>query len=214
MYIYVVRHGETNANVKGYLQGWTNDPLNESGRNLAVITGQRMKDIKFDYCISSPLDRAIETAKIILRESGNKIPITIDDRIKEIHMGDLEGKKFHPGECEVDMKLLELFFTDTSNFPGTPNGETIDEVCNRTQEFLKELLKRDDDKTYLVATHGCAMRAMLNFLYDNPDDFWHGHVPYNLAVNIIEGKNGVYKIIADDKIYYDSVDIIDRFSTT
>ena len=79
MLIYVVRHGETNANVNGFLQGCTNDPLNENGRKLAIITGQGMKGIKFDYCISSPLDRAKETAEIILRESGNDISIVFDD---------------------------------------------------------------------------------------------------------------------------------------
>ena len=62
MVIYVVRHGETNANVNGYLQGWTNDPLNENGRKLAEITGRGMQGIKFDCCISSPLTRAKETA--------------------------------------------------------------------------------------------------------------------------------------------------------
>lgn len=82
MLIYVVRHGKTNANVNGYLQGWTNDPLNENGRKLAVITGQGMRGIKFDCCISSPLIRARETAEIIILESGNDIPITYDDRIK------------------------------------------------------------------------------------------------------------------------------------
>ena len=82
MQFYIVRHGETKANVDGYLQGWSNDPLNENGIRLAVITGQAMKDIKFDYCISSPLIRARETAEIILRESGNEILIQTDDRIK------------------------------------------------------------------------------------------------------------------------------------
>ena len=86
MLIYIIRHGETNANVEGYLQGWTNDPLNENGRRLAVITGQGMKGIHFECCISSPLLRAKETAEIILRESGNKTHIQFDDRIKEINM--------------------------------------------------------------------------------------------------------------------------------
>ena len=48
MRIYVVRHGETNANREGYLQGWSNEPLNDSGRRLAEITGQAMKGIRFD----------------------------------------------------------------------------------------------------------------------------------------------------------------------
>ncbi len=71
MLIYVVRHGETNANTEGYLQGQSDDSLNENGRRLAVVTGRAMQGIRFDACISSPLSRASETAEIILRESGN-----------------------------------------------------------------------------------------------------------------------------------------------
>jgi len=81
----------------------------------------------------------------------------------------------------------------------------------RTQEFLKELIAKDDDKTYLVSTHGCALRAMLNFLYEDPDDFWHGHVPYNCCVNIIDAKEGAPTLIADDKIYYGQELAIDRY---
>ncbi len=212
MLIYIVRHGETNANVNGYLQGWTNDPLNENGRSLAVITGQGMKDIKFDYCISSPLIRAKETAEIVLRESGNDIPIHFDDRIKEINMGDCERKKFRPGEREVDEEQIKLFFTDALAFEGFPNGESMRQVAGRTQQFLKELIKKDDGKTYLITTHGFALRAMLNFLYDDPSDFWHGHVPYNCAVNIIEGKNGIGRLIADDKVFYDLESAVDQYA--
>lgn len=212
MLIYVVRHGETNANVDGYLQGWTNDPLNENGRKLAEITGQGMRGIKFDYCISSPLVRARETAEIILKESGNDIPIQFDNRIKEINMGDWERKKFRPGEREVDEEQMRLFFTDPFAFAGYPSGESMYQVCERTQEFLKELVKKDDGKTYLITTHGFALRAMLNYLYENPSDFWHGHVPYNCAVNIIEGKNGNASLLADDKVYYDLDKAIDQYA--
>ena len=212
MLIYIVRHGETNANVKGYLQGWSNDPLNENGRKLAVTTGQGMRGIKFDYCISSPLVRARETAEIILRESGNNIPVIFEDRIKEINMGDWERKKFRPGEREVDEEQIRLFFTDALAFAGFPGGENMQQVADRTQDFLKELIRRDDGKTYLVTTHGFALRAMLNFLYDDPADFWHGHVPYNCAVNIIEGKNGIGTLIADDKVYYDLGQAVDQYA--
>lgn len=212
MLIYIVRHGETNSNVKGYLQGWTNDPLNENGHKLAVITGQGMKGIKFDYCISSPLIRARETAEIILRETGNNIPIAFDDRIKEINMGEWERKKFRPGEREVDEREIKIFFTDPFHFAGFPGGETIAQVCERTQQFLKDLIARDDGKTYLVTTHGFALRAMLNFLYEDKNDYWHGHVPYNCAVNIIDGINGIGKLIADDKVYYDLREAVDQYA--
>lgn len=212
MLIYIVRHGETNANVNGYLQGWTNDPLNENEINLAEITGRGLKDIKFDYCISSPLLRARQTAEIILRESGNHIPITYDERIKEINMGEWERKKFRPGEREIDGHEIKMFFTDPFHFAGFPGGENIYQVCERTQDFLKELIKRDDGKTYLITTHGFALRGMLNFLYENQSDYWHGHVPYNCAVNIIEAKNGVGKLVEDDKVYYNLNDAVDQYT--
>lgn len=212
MLIYIVRHGETRANVEGYLQGQSDDGMTDGGRELAAVTGRAMKGIKFDRCISSPLSRARETAEIILRETGNDIPVTIDDRLKEVNMGSLERKKFRPGECEVDREQLRIFFTDPFRFEGFPGGENIQQLCERTQDFLKELIAIDDDRTYLIATHGVALRAMLNFLYDDPSDFWHGHVPYNLAVNIIEGNSGEGRLIADDKLYYDSEDAVDQYA--
>jgi broad specificity phosphatase PhoE len=127
-------------------------------------------------------------------------------------MGDWEGKHFHPEEIEVDPELAKLTFTDPWKFGGCPGGETYRGLISRCGYFLKELIARDDDKTYLISTHGVALRAMLNFLYDDPEDFWHGHVPYNCAVNIVEAKGGIAKLIADDRIYYSQEDVIDRFA--
>ena len=104
-----------------------------------------------------------------------------------------------------------LFYTDPFRFAGFPGGEKIQDVCDRTQAFLKELIARDDGKTYLVATHGCALRAMLNFLYEDPSDYWHGHVPYNCAVTILEAEGGKARIIADDKLYYDRSLAVERY---
>lgn len=204
MRIYIVRHGETEANKKGYLQGWSNDPLNENGILLAQLTGRGMKGIRFDHCISSPLSRAKETAEIILRESGNSIPVSFDDRIKEMNFGSYERMDIR------DEKIVRFLKDPDVNFK-FPKGESATELMIRTQEFLKELIAKDDDKTYLVSTHGCALRAMLNFLYDNPDDFWHGHVPYNCCVNIIEANDGAPTLISDDKIYYGQELAIDRY---
>ena len=95
MLIYIVRHGETDANKEGVIQGWSENPLNGNGRELAEITGRGMKGIRFDACISSPLIRAKETAEIILRESGNAVDIVFDDRLKELNFGVFEKTKIH-----------------------------------------------------------------------------------------------------------------------
>jgi len=204
MPIYIIRHGETQANEQGYLQGWSNDPLNENGRRLAVLTGLALSDIIFDYCISSPLIRAKETAEIILRESGNNIQIQLDDRIKEIGFGRYE---------RADIRGTEVagFLVEPNIEYQFPEGESILQVMKPTQKFLKELIIKDDGKNYLISTHGCALRAMLNYLYENPDDFWHGHVPYNCCVNIVGAKNGIGTLLADDRVYYDQNLIIDRY---
>ena len=206
MKIYIVRHGETNANVKKIAQGRKDEPLNENGRKLAVLTGQAIKGIHFDFCISSPLVRASETAKIILAESGNDIPFTVDDRLLEMDFGDDEGRSL------VEMAATaSLFYTDPFQFPGFPNGETMQDVCDRTQGFLKELIAKDDGKTYLISTHGCAMRAMTNYLFSDPANFWQGHAPYNCSFTIVEADGGTARLTDVDKVYYDQSLVIDHY---
>ena len=68
-----------------------------------------------------------------------------------------------------------------------------------------------EGKTILVSTHGCAMRALLNPLYENRMDFWQGHVPYNCAVNIVEAENGQARLVARDQIYYDKDRCFDNY---
>ena len=174
-----------------------------------------MKDegIHFDACISSPLARARETAEIVLRESGNSgASMEFDDRLKEINMGEWEKKHFKPeyGECDPDM--VYKFFFDPFNFDGCPGGENVYQLIERTQAALRELAARDDGKTYLVSTHGCATRALLNFLYDDPSDFWQGKIPFNCSVSILEAENGEIKLLEKDKIYYDPALCVDRYA--
>ncbi len=208
MRIYIIRHGETALNAKGVMQGRKDVPLNQNGRDLAVLTGKAMKEagLHFDRCISSPLKRAEETAQIILSESGNDLPIEMEERILEIDFGDMEEKKMSEmGE------MGHKFYWDPFNFEGFPGGESIPDVCRRTQDFLKELIAKDDGKTYFVSTHGCAMRAMTNFLFEDPANFWRGHAPYNCSVTIIDVKDGDPVIVETDKVYYDRSLIVDHY---
>lgn len=206
MKIYIIRHGETALNAGGVMQGRIDEPLNENGRKLAALTGLGMKEIRFDVCISSPLSRAVETAEIVLRESGNALPICIDDRLLEMDFGDIDAKKI------TEMGDVSLsFFLEPFQFPGFPNGETIRDLCQRTQPFLKELIAKNDGKTYLISTHGCAMRAMVNDLMEDPEDFWLGHAPYNCSLTIVEAENGVARITDIDRVFYDP-DLIADYS--
>lgn len=211
MRIYVIRHGETDANKNGMLQGRIDEPLNDYGVKLAKITGENMKGIKFDVCFSSPLNRALNTAKIVLEESDNKdCEIITDERLIEINMGEYEGKRFRPGENEVPAYKLLLFKWNAFLVGRFPKGETAREVCQRTQNFLKELCQKDYENV-LVSMHGCSLRGMLNCLYKNKFNYWQTGVPLNCAVSIIDVIDGVPKLIESDKIYYDESLKIDRY---
>ena len=95
MRLYIIRHGETKLNALGCLQGWTDEPLNKSGRDLAVITGEALKEVPFDLVITSPLKRARETGELAVAASeaffGKKIPVIEDRRLMEFNWGSWEA---------------------------------------------------------------------------------------------------------------------------
>ena len=211
MRIFVVRHGETDANKNFILQGAIDLPLNSEGFRLAKITGEKFKGIKFDICYSSPQIRAIQTAETILKESDNPdTPIIKEERIKEYYLGDWEGKSYNPEKKEVNLFRLWLF-NKNPRILGAPNGEKCKDIICRTTAFLNELKAKDYDNV-LVSSHGGASRALLNSLYENSFDFWQGSPPPNLAVNIVDVINGRATLVEKDKIYYDKKYLVDRYN--
>ena len=212
MKIYIVRHGETKLNSQGRILGWTDDLLNDMGILLARETGKAMKEmgLTFDAVFSSPLSRARQTAEIILSEMDLDTEIQFDTRIMEMDMGDFDCKSADPEKHELDPAFVECFQRRPLELPAFPNGESFRDVMARTQEFLRELAGKSYESV-LVTTHGCALRCMLNFLYENPDNFWQGHAPYNCCVNVVEAIDGELSLIERDLVLYDKKLCVDRY---
>jgi len=87
MKLYIVRHGETVWNRHHKVQGVADIPLAENGILLAEKTGEALKNVSFDLCITSPLVRARKTAELILAKQAHKVPVKEDIRIREINFG-------------------------------------------------------------------------------------------------------------------------------
>lgn len=134
MLLYIVRHGETDWNKAGKVQGRTDIPLNERGRYLAEATAEGMKDVRIDFCYTSPLIRAKETAQIILGE--REIPLVEEKRIEEICFGKCEGMKFRGEITDPGSEAFQRFFTDTENYVPSEGAESISELYERTGCFL------------------------------------------------------------------------------
>ena len=91
MKIYVIRHGRTAWNEKGLMQGRSNIGLSPDGKKESFEIKEKLSDVSFDICITSPLKRTIETANIVV---NNKCKIVIDDLLIERDLGAFEGKKY------------------------------------------------------------------------------------------------------------------------
>lgn len=201
MLLYVLRHGVTRWNKLKKVQGTMDIPLAPEGIELAEKTGKALRDVPFDICFTSPLTRARQTAQCVLGD--REIPVIEDKRIQEIDFGVLEGTQFKDAQGKIVSREMDIFFEDPLNFNRPENGENISDILKRTREFWIE--KTTDpalaDKTVLVSSHGCAVRALLQNIYQDPAHFWHGCVPPNCSINLVEVKDGKIRLLEEDKVY-------------
>lgn len=216
MKLYIIRHGETAWNKKFLLQGQTDIPLNENGRELAQVTARALQMVPFDLCITSPLLRAKETAQIIL--GSRKIPFLEDARIQEIGFGTYEGRRVRDENGVLVDPVFQNFFSHSDQFVPPKDAESLPQLLARTAEFLDELAQKTElaDKTILISAHGAASRALLAHIkHTAPADFWDGGVPPNCAVTTVEllpcAKENKetdahrWAVIEQDKIYYENI---------
>lgn len=211
MTIYVMRHGETEANRNHIICGWYDSPLTDEGLRLAALTGEGMKreNIRFDAAFSSPFVRAKQTCREVLEKSGNAdVPCFLDERLCEVYAGDWDAKS-EPGrgkETPVEPNHYAIYYRDPMLFGAFPGGEDFHDVLKRTADFLGWLVRQPYENV-LVSTHGFAMMAMLNPLWETPADFWQGRgLPRNCSVNVIRTDGDGIRVIAADRIYYPQSD--------
>ena len=169
--LYIIRHGKTDWNVWHKLQGRTDIPLNEEGRQMAEAAREEYRDVHFDLCFCSPLIRAKETAEIFLR--SRNIPIITDDRLMEMSFGCFEGieNSFQIPDCPVN----ELFFHPDQYIAPPDGGANLDDLFARTGAFLEErvnpLLK--EGKDVLIVGHGAMNSSIVCQVRGLPrDQFW------------------------------------------
>jgi len=202
MKIYLIRHGETDWNVLRKFQGCTDIPLNDKGRLLARKTAEAMKDIPFDAAFSSPLSRAMETARIIIGD--RPVEVLPEPRLVELSFGEYEGidRDFEGYEA-----FLYTFFKEPQNYKAPKGGETLEHLCERTTKYLYELAadERYQDATVLLATHGAALRGLLSSFQMNGDlrNFWGRSLHKNCAVSLLEARDGSIELLEEGKIYYE-----------
>ena len=159
----IVRHGQSEANKKRIIQGWTHDTtLTDLGVKQAKAAGQALKDVKFHQAYSSDLKRANKTCQIILEENQQSAisaeNIKQDKLLREKKFGIFEGKPSADHRAEKE-KYKNGFAPE--------NGENPFEVQNRGREFLKILtndiiIGGEETPSILIVTHSGFMRQLIS----------------------------------------------------
>lgn len=203
MEIYLFRHGETDWNRDRRLQGQSDIPLNEFGRELAAETAGAVRDISFDRAFCSPLRRAAETAEIIL--GARDIPLVRDRRLMEINFGEYEGNAFDAMKKDP-AHVLHNFFCKPECYMPYAGMESFQDVMDRGRSFFQEevLPLEGSCERLLIVAHGAFNRCVLSMLRGIPlRDFWQTGLP-NCAVSILTLEGGKYRVVEESRIYYEN----------
>lgn len=163
MKFYLLRHGQTDWNVEGKLQGHQNIPMNSNGVRQITEIAERLQEMNFqvDCIISSPLDRAKESARIVAEKIGFEGNIIYDEDFLERSFGLAEGLVYNRAINLDDEKY---------------HAESVEDVCKRAKTAIDKYMSYND-KSILIVAHGAILAAVKQALSQGRLGYYDSSVP-------------------------------------
>lgn len=187
MNLYIVRHGETEENIKKTYYGDIDCKLTLNGIRQAELAGEKLKHIIFDKAFCSEKLRAKETLKRI----GNMKNYIVDSRLNERSFGIFEGKNYE--ELQRSFKSEYDEWTKDWKIYCPENGESFLQVYHRVKNFMDDL-KKESAENILICTHGGIIRAIYAYILEgNLDTYWRFNSK-NADISIIKLEYGYFYI--------------------
>ena len=153
MNILLIRHGQTDWNTEGKLQGTEDIPLNDTGRSQSKSCAQNLIHQKWDAIFTSPLSRALETAHI-LSDGTNNPPVIIEPLLIEREFGKASGITWQELKTRYPLYPKE-----------SPEGmEPFDELSSRMEQAVKECISKNRGENIILISHGGSINALLHHL--------------------------------------------------
>ena len=164
--LVLVRHGQSEWNLKNLFTGWKDVDLTEQGVNEARAAGRKLKaqGLKFDCAYTSVLKRATRTLDLILEEMGQKAPIVRDQALNERDYGDLVGLNKDDARKKWGDEQVHIWRRSYDVPP--PGGESLkDTVARALPYYVQEIQPRvlRGERT-LISAHGNSLRALIMVL--------------------------------------------------
>jgi len=183
----LVRHGETAWNREEVFRGRADVPLNDTGLAQARAVARSLEDEPVEAVYSSPLVRAIDTAKAIA--AVHKLHVSIHEGLTDFDCGEWQGQTLG----SVRENYAELFqqWADAPHTVRLPGGETLDLVRDRAVRAVHEIFTRSEGTTVVVVTHRVINKVLLCALLglDN-SHFWNIFQSNACANRIVFGPHG------------------------
>ncbi len=176
--IYVVRHGQTDWNKDGRIQGGTDNPLNATGREQAAALVRTLADVKLDAIYTSSHQRARQTAAVF----EGRAPINAMDELRERFFGKFEGANDKDTAIVADWNKRRFSWSDDME-----GGETLESQSRRAEAALKTIReKHKDGGTIVIVGHGGINPLLVSQLIGVP--------PQEGASAINQGNDEIYRV--------------------
>lgn len=191
--LYVVRHGQTDWNAEGRIQGSTDRPLDETGHSQAKAVGEGLSKIQAAAIYSSPLLRARQTAQAIAAFHGHEIQL--EKGLREASYGSVEGitvVEFRQRFKEAINEKLKLPLPHQWKYKFSPDAESCEEITARALPSLHSIAKKHVDQSVIIVSHGYVLRALVSYLAEVSDETVR--IP-NCSVVVLEGNETTLRLI-------------------
>lgn len=197
MKLYIVRHGETEWNAEGKMQGWMDSKLSAKGINNARKLGQSLNHINFDFVCCSPLGRAIETASHIL---GSKKPLIVyNNAFKEMGFGTWEG--MYHDDIKAQYTEKQYNFWNAPHLYDPLDGESYHNFIERVKQGLNGLIQNSNYDNLLLVTHAAVIKAIFSIIEKRSlENFWAPPFTYDTCLSILEVENGEIRVLMEPDI--------------
>ncbi len=178
--LYLIRHGETDANVAGVWQGSTDSPLNARGVAQAQALARRLvaDALPITVIYTSPLQRAYQTASILAQTLGD-VPVIPEPDLAEFHLGEWEGLSYE--QLRDEKQLWRRMGEDPDFAP--PGGESARAFATRLLANIQTMAARHAGESVAVVGHGGAMATVLSLLIDRDGSRWQDYLAQNASLS-------------------------------
>jgi broad specificity phosphatase PhoE len=181
--LILIRHGETLHNAAGIAQGWNDSALSERGEQQVRALAERLRSFGANGLYSSPIGRALSTAKVIAEATGLEVKTL--DGLREMGYGRWEGQSFLDVRT-ADRETYERWIID-ADCP-CPDGESHNDVRRRVAEALAQV----EATRPILVTHGTAIRVAATVLMELPVMASRHFAQDNAAINLFLNRAGRY----------------------